>query len=192
MPKLGDTINASKLGYKTHSLLIWGSCENCHKERWVRRSDLKKGKRILCLSCAHSGPNSSVWTGGRLVNIKGYVHVWIPKSSPFYPMTKGRRGRVLEHRLVMAQHLGRCLDQTEVVHHINSIRHDNRLENLELVSSKGQHNTHENDKINDLIREVKKLSRIINKQSQEIKALRQLKLSSEYKRHHDIKTRREQ
>lgn len=38
------------------------------------------------------------------------------------------------HRLLMEERLGRKLDRTEVVHHINGDPSDNRLENLQVMS----------------------------------------------------------
>ena len=45
---------------------------------------------------------------------------------------------LLEHRWVIEQHLGRRLERWEHVHHINHDRLDNRVENLEVVTS-GEH-----------------------------------------------------
>lgn len=68
----------------------------------------------------------------------GYVMVWAPE----HPNARSR-GYVLEHLLVMSEHLGRPVDTAagENVHHKNGDRTDNRIENLELWSTsqpKGQ------------------------------------------------------
>ncbi len=77
------------------------------------------------------GAQHGSWRGGR-VKIHGYWAVMLERGSPFMEMATTAQCYVLEHRLVMAQSLGRCLTSSETVHHINGDRTDNRRENLQL------------------------------------------------------------
>lgn len=59
----------------------------------------------------------------------------------------GKKRHVREHRYVMEKHIGRELTPDETVHHINGVRDDNRLENLELWSSSHPYGQRVKDKI---------------------------------------------
>jgi hypothetical protein len=69
-----------------------------------------------------------------------YIYVYDPNN----PMAD-KRGRVLEHRYVMAKHIGRPLLSTELVHHKNEDKKDNRIINLELTD-RSQHSKDHNPK----------------------------------------------
>jgi len=84
------------------------------------------------ISAAHIGEKSFKWRGGK-TKIHGYVKIKLTPNDFFFPMA-GIDRYVLEHRLVMAKHLGRCLHRWEIVHHKNGIRDNNGIENLQLVS----------------------------------------------------------
>src|SRR3990172_7462682 len=74
------------------------------------------------------------WKGGRVVDKHGYILIK-KNDHPFC----NHIGYVREHRLVMEKHLGRYLVSSEVVHHKNGVKNDNRIENLELFESNGKH-----------------------------------------------------
>lgn len=70
------------------------------------------------------------WKGGR-ARTHGYVYVRIEDTHPFACM-RNNMGYVAEHRLVVAEKVGRALSADETVHHRNGRKDDNRPENLEL------------------------------------------------------------
>jgi len=59
----------------------------------------------------------------------GYVLL----RNPNHP-NADKAGYVAEHRYIMATRMGRKLEDSELVHHKNGIRDDNRIENLELLT----------------------------------------------------------
>ena len=72
---------------------------------------------------------------GRKRTPSGYIALCI-KEHPYSDV----QGYIFEHRVMMEKEIGRYLKPNEVVHHKNEIKHDNRLENLELMTH-GEHTT---------------------------------------------------
>jgi len=66
----------------------------------------------------YSGSRNPCWRGG-IANISGY------------PVHRGVR----QHRAIVERFLGRKLKSEEVIHHINGIKNDNRIENLQIMTA---------------------------------------------------------
>jgi hypothetical protein len=86
----------------------------------------------------YSGKGHYNWKGGRQLGSGGYMMV---KCKGHPRARASNRYRVREHVLVMEKRLGRYLKKGEVVHHINEIRTDNRIENLQLRNNR-EHTIH--------------------------------------------------
>jgi len=93
------------------------------------------------------GENNVNWVGGRRVNQNGYVEITIPIDHPFRDAMRANRGTCMEHRFIMAEHINRPLEAHEDVHHINGNRSDNRIENLELWSTRQPRGQRIEDKV---------------------------------------------
>lgn len=101
-------------------------CSHTSVQKWLRE---------LCVPIRTVSDYDMVhWDRGpvRTITRKGYVNIRFPGHKP-------NQGQP-EHRYIMEQHLGRKLEKDEVVHHINAVKTDNRVENL-MVIKQNQHKT---------------------------------------------------
>ena len=76
------------------------------------------------------------WDGdvSRGYKMNGYQY----RKAVYHPLAT-KRGYVLEHRLVMENHMNEYLPKGAVIHHINGDRADNRIENLEYLPEQSRH-----------------------------------------------------
>ncbi len=105
---------------------------DCGAEKIMTAARIRRSKSCGCYkkegSYAPKGINHSQWKGGFHYN-GGYKFILNKK----HPNAK-KSGYIAEHIFVMSEFLQRPLLKTEVVHHKNGIKDDNRIENLELWS----------------------------------------------------------
>lgn len=118
-------------------------CEYC-KKNYVSKTDRRKARKFCSFecyrlskigigrTCSLSGKHNPNWKGGRRESL-GYILVNCP-NHPF-----ANDGYVAEHRLVMEKKLKRYLKKSEVVHHLNGKKRDNRIENLSLFKNQALH-----------------------------------------------------
>lgn len=106
------------------------SLENCDKKHY--------GHGLCATHLAQQKRHGETWKIGSRRSTSGYLTpegyriVRVPQG---HPMATADR-KVLEHRLVMSEVIGRPLLPEENVHHKNGNRSDNRPENLELWVTK--------------------------------------------------------
>jgi hypothetical protein len=139
--KVGDIKTGGELGMKfKEQRYIYESCPNCGNNRWVQvQTAGKYSKCRKCINKGKIGEQNGNWAGGKKISTCGYIEVLLYPNDPYIKMAKKSR-YVLEHRLVVAKSIGRCLEDYEIVHHKDSIPQNNSIDNLELIGD-GKHNT---------------------------------------------------
>ena len=114
-----------------------GSFKKGHKLPKEQIAKAIKTRKLLGLK----GSKHYSWKGGQFKTEEGYCLV----HSPNHPLAI-KMGYVRRSHLIMEKHLGRYLTSKEVVHHINSIKDDDRIENLQLFVNKSEHTKHHRPK----------------------------------------------
>ena len=83
-----------------------------------------------------TGEKNNKWTGGK-TSRDGYIYT-LSKNHPHH----NNENYVKDHRLVAEKILQRYLFPSEIIHHINGIKNDNRPENLYLFLNIKEHSRH--------------------------------------------------
>ncbi|MEK6883557.1 MAG: HNH endonuclease [Nanoarchaeota archaeon] len=92
-----------------------------HPRETYRNREWMKGRK---------GIISNAWKGGEYKDNWGYIWIYNPEHP------NNRNNYIRKHRLIMEQYIDRYLTEDEHIHHINGIKDDNRIDNLQIVNIK--------------------------------------------------------
>lgn len=123
--------------------LAGASCEQVASDFGVTAGAVTRWVRDMGFSVRPAGFQKGEahhdWKGGVIPNPDGYLLERVDESDPLFAMGQKKAGSAryaLQHRLVMARHLGRPLAAHETVHHIDGDIQNNAIENLQLRNGK--------------------------------------------------------
>jgi hypothetical protein len=151
----------AKLSSKTLSSKVCIVCLTCGKDFFVKRHSADR-RKTCSKACDHKrretmyrgeanpnyknrGPDSPLFKDGVRISNYGYVLIY----NPDHPNARSD-GYILEHRLVVSEHLGRPLEDWELVHHKDENKQNNDIDNLEIMTL-AEHQKHHNS-LKEIIR----------------------------------------
>lgn len=116
LPEIGKKVGLTEQA-------VWQRLKNAsfkmrnHSEAAVNAVKTGRLKRM-------QGNKNPLWKGGKTINRNGYVEI-----------SSGKNKGMLEHRIVWEKAFGK-IPEGYIIHHLNGIKTDNRLENLSLLPRK--------------------------------------------------------
>ena len=145
---LTDFYLANKKSYRSKCKICYGcdakyyrkrtsvyplNCVVCGNIFKVQKHKLESAKycSYSCRGKAHKGDQHWNWKGGKILLNKKSDYIYI--LQPEHPFAINLE-YVAEHWLVMERKINQLLKPYEIIHHLNRIVADNRIENLEMTT----------------------------------------------------------